>query len=105
MEKNKRPKIFRGKVASDRMTKTRVILIERYKKVPKYGKYVKISKKVKAHDEEGKYREGDRVEIQEVSPMSRDKRWKIIRLIERPLVADEVLTVTAEVPAIGEEKA
>lgn len=84
MEQSKRPKILRGEVVSDRMQKTAVVLVRRYQKVPKYGKYVKISKRFKAHDENKEYQVGDRVEIQEVRPLSRDKRWKIIKLIERP---------------------
>ncbi len=75
---------MRGEVVSDRMQKTAVILVRRFTKMPKYGKYIKISKRFKAHDETNEYRVGDRVEIQEVHPISREKRWKIIRLIERP---------------------
>lgn len=77
----KRPKTFKGKVVSDKMQKTRVVRIERYHKLPKYGKYVKRSKKFKAHDENNEYKIGDVVVIQEIKPISRDKRWKIIAKI------------------------
>ncbi|MBI2024108.1 30S ribosomal protein S17 [Candidatus Giovannonibacteria bacterium] len=81
MEKIKRPKTFKGKVVSDKMPKTRVVKIERYQKIPKYGKYVKMSKRFKAHDESNEYKVGDLVIIQETKPISRDKRWKIISKI------------------------
>ena len=75
---------------SDRMAKTAVVLVRRYTKAPKYGKYVKISKRFKAHDENNEFKVGDRVEIQETKPLSKDKRWKIIKLIERPVRAEAV---------------
>ena len=90
MDKTSRPKILTGRVVSDRMAKTAVVLVVRYQKIPKYGKYVKISKRFKAHDENKDYKVGDRVEIQETKPLSKEKRWKIIRLIERPVRADEI---------------
>ncbi|OGF83159.1 30S ribosomal protein S17 [Candidatus Giovannonibacteria bacterium RIFCSPLOWO2_01_FULL_46_13] len=76
-----RSKIFRGEVVSDSMQKTRVVKIERYFKIPKYGKYIKRSKRLKAHDENNEYKVGDKVVIQEVKPMSREKRWKIVSKI------------------------
>lgn len=76
-----RPKILRGIVVSDAMNKTRVVEIERYFKMPKYGKYIKRSKKFKAHDEANVYKKGDKVQIQEIKPMSKEKRWKIISKI------------------------
>jgi len=81
MSEIKRPKTFRGVIVSDRMAKTRVVKIERYQKIPKYGKYVKRSEHFKAHDENNEYKTGDKVVIQETRPMSRDKRWKIISKI------------------------
>ena len=66
-----------GVVVSDKMTKTRVVLIERLKQHPKYLKYYKVSTRFKAHDENNEYKTGDRVIIEECRPMSRDKRWVI----------------------------
>lgn len=83
MDKTKRHKILKGKVISDRMEKTAVVLVRRFIKIPKYEKYVKVSKHFKVHDEKKEYKTGDWVEIQETRPISRDKRWKIIRLVER----------------------
>ena len=78
MTEARRPKTFRGIVVSDRMAKTRVVRIERFLKVPKYGKYVKRSKRFKVHDENNEYKTGDKVVIQETRPISREKRWRII---------------------------
>ena len=71
-----------GVVTSDKMAKTRVVAITRLKRHPKYLKYYKVTKKYKAHDEENTYHVGDKVTIEECRPMSRDKRWKIIRKVE-----------------------
>jgi small subunit ribosomal protein S17 len=71
-------KKLNGIVVSDKMDKTVVVLIERYVKHPKYGKFVKIRKKYKAHDEEGKYKIGDKVMIQESKPVSKDKHFEVI---------------------------
>lgn len=69
---------LQGIIVSDKMNKTRVIEITRLKQHPKYKKYFKITKRYKAHDENNEYKTGDKVSIQEVRPMSKDKRWKII---------------------------
>ena len=87
---NKKAKSLIGKVVSDRMQKTRVVEVLRFTRHPKYGKFVKISKRFKAHDEVGEYRLGDRVEIQETKPISKEKRWSITKLIERPARAEGV---------------
>lgn len=81
MKKTLRPKIFRGEIVSHRMDKTAVILVMRFRKVKKYGKYVKLSKRFKAHDEKNEYRVGERVLICETKPISKGKRWKIIQRI------------------------
>lgn len=75
MEKKK---TLKGIVVSDKMDKTIVVEVQRFVKHPRYGKYRKINKKYKAHDEENKYKEGDKVEIQETSPVSKDKHFKVI---------------------------
>lgn len=71
-----------GKVVSNKMDKTVVVRVERHVKHPLYGKIVMRSNKYKAHDEENQYNEGDTVEIAETRPISRDKSWKVTRLIE-----------------------
>jgi small subunit ribosomal protein S17 len=70
-QKNK--KVLKGKVVSDKMDKTVVVLIERYVKHPKYGKFMNLTKRYKAHDETNAFKVGDVVEIEETRPMSKDK--------------------------------
>ncbi len=70
--------ILKGVVVSDKMDKTVVVSVSRFVKHPLYGKFYKISKKYKAHDEENKYKIGDKVEIIETRPISKDKRFKVI---------------------------
>ena len=65
------------------MTKTRVVLVERRFSHLKYGKFLTARKKYKAHDENNEFKTGDRVVIVEHRPLSREKRWKIIKLLER----------------------
>jgi small subunit ribosomal protein S17 len=72
-----------GIVVSDKMTKTRVVLVERRFSHLKYGKFLTARKKYKAHDENNEFKTGDRVEIVEHRPLSREKRWKITKLLER----------------------
>lgn len=67
-----------GTVVSDKMMKTVVVEISRLKMQRKYKKQYKVSKRYKAHDEEGQYHIGDRVVIQETRPISKDKRWEVI---------------------------
>ena len=82
MEKivTKKRKII-GVVASDKMAKTRVVVVERLKKHSKYLKYYKVSTRFKAHDENNEYKTGDKVVIEESRPLSKEKRWKIISKI------------------------
>jgi len=75
-----------GLVVSDRMDKTIVVRVERLVPHPVYKKYVKRRTTYKAHDEKNEYRVGDRVEITETRPVSKDKRWRVSRLIDRPEV-------------------
>jgi len=70
-----------GKVVSDKMSKTVVVRVERLKKHPKYQKRYKISKNYKAHDESKEYKIGDIVIIEECRPISKDKKWKVIKRI------------------------
>ncbi len=71
-----------GVVVSDKMDKTVVVSVSRFVKHPKYGKFYKINKKYKAHDEENKYKTGDKVEITETRPISKDKRFKVVTLLK-----------------------
>ncbi len=70
---------FIGTVVSDKMDKTVVVRIVRTKTHPRYGKQFQVSLKLKAHDEKNEYHTGDTVEVVEVRPLSRDKRWKVVR--------------------------
>lgn len=67
-----------GVVVSDKMAKTRVVVVERLKKHPKYLKYYKTSTRFKAHDENNEFKVGDKVMIEETRPLSKEKRWRII---------------------------
>jgi small subunit ribosomal protein S17 len=73
-----------GRVASDKMDKTVVVEVLRFKRDPMYKKYVRVRRRYKAHDAKNEYRVGDRVEIEEHRPISRHKRWWVSRLIDRP---------------------
>lgn len=68
-------------VISDRMQKTRVVAVSRMKKHRKYLKYFKATSKFKAHDEQNEYKTGDKVVIEETRPLSKDKRWIIVKKI------------------------
>ena len=72
-----------GLVVSSKMDKTITIAIERQVKHPIYGKYVKQTTKLKAHDEANDAGEGDTVRIQETRPLSKTKRWRLVEVIER----------------------
>jgi small subunit ribosomal protein S17 len=71
-------------VVSDKMDKTRIVVVERRLAHSKYGKYMTRRDRYKAHDERNQYKVGDRVEIIESRPLSREKRWRVERLIDRP---------------------
>lgn len=70
--------ILKGIVVSDKMDKTVIVNVSRFVRHPLYGKFYKVSKKYKAHDEENKYKIGDKVEIKETRPISKDKRFKVV---------------------------
>ena len=72
-----------GLVVSDRMHKTVIVSVERTVMHPKYKKYLRRRTKVKAHDESNQSHVGDRVMIVECRPLSRDKRWRVSRILER----------------------
>lgn len=83
MTKEIKKRKLSGIVVSDKMQKTRVIAITRLKKHPKYLKYFKSTSKFKAHDEKNEYHAGDKVVIEETRPLSKDKRWVIVGLLEK----------------------
>lgn len=73
-----------GTVTSDKMDKTVVVQVTRRVKDLRFHKFVTKRVKYKAHDENNEFKTGDRVEIVETRPLSKDKRWRVSRLIERP---------------------
>ena len=72
-----------GRVVSDKMGKTVVIAIEDSVRHPKYKKIIKRTVKLKAHDEANECNVGDRVRIMETRPLSKDKRWRVVEIIEK----------------------
>lgn len=83
-----------GNIVSDKMDKTVVVEVTRLTQHPKYRKYIKRSKKYKAHDPENAYKVGDRVVIESIRPMSKDKKWAVIERVS-----------AAQAEAINEEDA
>jgi len=75
---NKQNRTMKGLVVSDKMTKTVVVEVSGLRKHPKYKKYFKVSKRFKAHDEDGQYHNGDKVVIKETKPISKEKRWIVV---------------------------
>jgi small subunit ribosomal protein S17 len=71
-----------GKVVSDKMDKTIVVAVETKVRHPLYGKYIKRTTKFKAHDEANEAKLNDRVMIMETRPLSKDKRWRLVKIIE-----------------------
>lgn len=70
--------ILKGIVVSDKMDKTVVVSVSRFVQHPKYKKFYKVNKKYKAHDQENKFKVGDKVEIISTKPISKDKRFKVV---------------------------
>jgi len=87
MSQERMRKERQGVVISNRMQKTVVVAVERMVMYPKYKKYIRLRNKVKAHDEGNQCQIGDRVLIKETRPLSRDKRWRVSRIIERAVAA------------------
>ncbi len=82
MERNLR-KTMIGMVSSDKMDKTVVVKVQNNVKHPEYGKIVKRTYKLKAHDENNECRIGDRVRVMETRPLSKDKRWRVVEIVEK----------------------
>ena len=80
-EKKARTKV--GRVVSNKMDKTVTVMLERQIKHPLYGKYIKRSSKVHAHDADNACREGDTVRISECRPLSKTKSWQVLEIVER----------------------
>ena len=74
-----------GRVVSDKMQKTVIVEVVRFKRDTVYKKYIRVRKRHHAHDEKDEYKTGDRVEIQEHRPLSKQKRWTVTKLIDRPV--------------------
>ena len=85
MERNLR-KVMIGTVTSDKMDKTVVVSVATNVKHPKYGKIVKRTYKLKAHDEENVCQVGDKVKVMETRPLSKDKRWRVVEVMEKAIV-------------------
>ena len=79
----KNSKTLVGRVVSDKMNKSIVVMIERKVQHPLYGKYVRKSTKLSAHDENNECQEGDTVAIAECRPISKNKSWRLDRIIEK----------------------
>ena len=82
VDRNRR-KTLVGMVTSDKMDKTIVVTVEDFVRHSLYGKAVKKTKKVKAHDENNECEIGDKVRIMETRPLSREKRWRVVNIIEK----------------------
>ena len=85
MERNYR-KVRMGKVVSDKMDKTIVVAVEESVKHPLYGKTVRRTKKYKAHDENNDAKMGDTVRSMETRPLSKEKRWRLVEVVEKAVV-------------------
>ncbi len=83
MEERNLRKTRTGKVTSDKMDKTIVVSIEERVKHPLYGKVVKRTYKLKAHDENNESHVGDTVKVMETRPLSKDKRWRLVEIVEK----------------------
>ena len=83
MEERNLRKTRTGKVVSNKMQKTIVVAVEDHVKHPLYGKIMKRTYKLKAHDENNDCNIGDTVKVMETRPLSKDKRWRLVEIIER----------------------
>ena len=83
MEERNLRKTRTGKVVSDKMDKTIVVAVENHVKHPLYKKIVKKTYKLKAHDEKNECRIGDTVKVMETRPLSKDKRWRLVEIMEK----------------------
>ncbi len=84
-EQSKVPHTVTGRVISNKMDKTVTVLVERKVPHPVYGKYVRRSSKLHAHDENNECREGDVVVVESCRPLSKSKSWRLVKVVERAL--------------------
>jgi small subunit ribosomal protein S17 len=80
---NKPSRAMTGRVASDKMEKTITVVIERLVRHPVYGKYIRRTTKLHAHDEHNECREGDLVMIEQCRPMAKTKSWRLVKVLDR----------------------
>lgn len=86
MEERNLRKVMIGTVTSNKMDKTIVVSVQTSVKHPIYGKVVKRTYKLKAHDEENKCQIGDKVKVMETRPLSKDKRWRLVEVLEKAVI-------------------
>ncbi len=86
MEERNLRKVMIGTVTSDKMDKTVVVSVENSVKHPIYGKIVKRTYKLKAHDEENACKVGDKVKVMETRPLSKEKRWRVVEIVEKAII-------------------
>ena len=86
MEERNLRKVMIGTVTSNKMDKTVVVSVETSVKHKLYGKIVKRTYKLKAHDENNECHEGDKVEVMETRPLSKDKRWRVVEVMEKAVI-------------------
>ena len=86
MEERNLRKVMTGTVLSNKMDKTVVVAVQRNVSHSKYGKTVKTTYKLKAHDEENVCQIGDKVKVMETRPLSKDKRWRVVEVVEKAIV-------------------
>ena len=86
MEERNLRKVMTGTVVSNKMDKTIVVAVETSVKHPIYGKIVKKTYKLKAHDENNECKVGDKVKVMETRPLSKDKRWRVVEIVEKAVI-------------------
>ncbi len=86
MEERNLRKVMIGTVLSNKMDKTVVVAVQRNVSHTKYGKTVKTTYKLKAHDEENVCQIGDKVKVMETRPLSKDKRWRVVEVVEKAII-------------------
>ena len=86
MEERNLRKTMTGTVISDKMDKTVVVAVETSVRHKVYGKTVKRTYKLKAHDENNECHIGDKVEVMETRPLSKDKRWRVVKIVEKAII-------------------
>ena len=86
MEERNLRKVMIGKVVSDKMDKTVVVAVETSVKHKVYNKIIKRTYKLKAHDEENECKIGDTVKVMETRPLSKDKRWRVVEIMEKAVI-------------------